>query len=97
MSHDLPLSTPLCTADNDNGTEPYKGQSLQSQTLFDLCKSENAAAALAEFIKANQSLDLNTRDFKGMCPIHYSAKVGLKDTIEVLIKFGADGEWFFPL
>lgn len=75
----------------EGSAEPYKGQSLQAQTLFDLAKSENASTALAEYIKANPSIDLNTRDFKGMCPIHYAAKAGLAGSIKVLLQYGADG------
>eukprot|EP00123_Amoebidium_parasiticum_P010321 comp20023_c0_seq1/m.24572 comp20023_c0_seq1/g.24572 ORF comp20023_c0_seq1/g.24572 comp20023_c0_seq1/m.24572 type:complete len:577 (-) comp20023_c0_seq1:622-2352(-) len=79
----------LCTRESDLG-DTYKGQTLAAQTLFDLCKNENASNALAEFIKSQPGIDLNTRDFKGMCPIHYAAKGGFKDGIDVLLRFNAD-------
>lgn len=77
-------------AESDLG-DSYKGQSLAVQTLFDLCKNENASGALAEFIKSQPGIDLNTRDFKGMCPIHYASKGGFHDAIEVLLSSAADG------
>ncbi|KNC84528.1 hypothetical protein SARC_03254 [Sphaeroforma arctica JP610] len=84
----------LCTRENEIGAEPYLGHTIQVQTLFDLAKNESATRPLADFIKQSErnstALNINIRDFKGMCPIHYAAKAGLAGTIDVLIREGAD-------